>query len=181
VNWLDIAIVLIVVASVIGSVRRGLTRELVALAALIAGVLTALWWYPEPARYLEPYTSSPAVAGFISFLVIVILFILTGWIVARLLSMLVKAAGLRWFDRLLGAAFGLLRGILTAAVLVLALVAFRPGPSPAQSVAHSRLAPAVLYGSRTIMMLAPRRLKQEFERGLERVQALWRESPPDTI
>ncbi len=180
-NWLDIAIVLIVVTSVITSVIKGLTRELVALAALIAGVLTALWWYPEPARYLEPYTSSPGVAAFSSFIIIVILFILTGWIVARLLSMLVKAAGLRWFDRLLGAAFGLLRGILTAAVLVLALVAFRPGPSPAQSVAHSRLAPAVLYGSRTIMMLAPRRLKQEFERGLERVQALWRESPPDTI
>jgi hypothetical protein len=30
-------------------------------------------------------------------------------------------------------------------------------------------------------MLAPRRLKQEFERGLDRVQALWREGPPDTI
>ena len=177
-NWLDIAIVLIVLASVISGVIRGLARELVALTALLGGTLTALWWYPELARYVEPYTSIPAVAGFISFSLIVILFLLTGWVVGRLLLMLVKAAGLRWFDRLLGAAFGLLRGVLTSAVVVLALVAFLPGPSPAESVARSRLAPPVLYGSRTLIMLAPRPIKQAFMNGLERVRQLWRE---DTI
>jgi membrane protein required for colicin V production len=173
VNWLDITIIVIVLTSIISSIARGFARELVALAALLAGTLAALWFYPEPARYLEPYTSSPAVAGFVGFVVILVAFLLIGWILSKLAGMAVKAAGLRWFDRLLGGAFGLVRGVLVAAVLLFALVTFLPGPRPAESVARSTLAPTVLYCSRTVVMLAPRRLKLEFEKGLERVRQIW--------
>jgi membrane protein required for colicin V production len=181
VNWLDITIIIIIATSVIGSVLQGLTRELIALAALVTGALAALWWHPEAARHLEPYTSSPAVAGFVGFFIILVAFILAGWVVSKLLGMLVKAAGLQWFDRVLGAAFGLLRGVLTAAILVLALVAFRPGPAPAESVANSTLAPTVLYCSRTVMMMAPRSLKQGFESGLEQVRRVWRDHRIDSV
>jgi len=180
-NWLDLAIGGLVAVSVVTSFVTGLTRELVRLAALLLGILMGLWWYPEVARYLEPYTSSPAIAGFAAFLLILIGFIVLGWVAAKVLGKLIKASGLRWFDRLLGAAFGLVRGVLLAAALVLAMVAFLPEKGASETVARSRLAPTVLYAARVIVTVAPRRLKEGFAGGLERVRQVWREAKDDSV
>ncbi len=180
-NWLDIAIAAILLFSVIPAVINGLVREIVTLAAVVIGILAALWYYPGPARWLEPYTSSPTVAGFVGFFLIFLSFLVVGLVVSKLLGALLKAGGLRWFDRLLGAAFGLLRGALVAGALVMALVAFLPGKGGDEAVARSRLAPGVLYCARTIAALAPQQLKQGFQEGLDRVRALWRGMPADTV
>ena len=181
-NWLDFLIAAVILTSFVGSIVKGLTRELVSLAAAVAGVLGALWWYPEVARHLEPYTSSSAVAGFAAFVLIFFACMVAGWILSKILSKLVKASGLRWFDRILGAAFGLLRGVLISAALVLAILAFTPGKKPIETVGESRLAPTVLHFARALVTLAPRRLKDGFENGLDRVRKFWRETPPkDTV
>lgn len=180
-NWLDYVIIAVIAISLVTSVIKGLTRELVSLAAAILGILGALWWYPDVARHLEPYTSSPAVAGFAAFALIFLVFLLLGWLVSKILAGLVKATGLRWFDRFLGAGFGLLRGMLIAAALVLAIVAFAPGKRPIESVAESRLAPTVLHFARAIVAVAPQKLKDGFHGGLDRVHKVWREMPSETI
>lgn len=180
-NWLDVVIAAVVLLSLVTSVLKGLTRELVSVAAAVAGILGALWWYPEVARRLEPYTSNLAVAGFAGFILIFFAFLLLGWAISKILASLVKASGLRWFDRILGAAFGLLRGMLIAAALVLAIVAFAPGKRPIESVAESRLAPTVLQFARAIVALAPHKLKDGFQNGLDRVHQVWRQLPAETI
>ena len=177
-NWLDFVIFLLILNSVVFAIVRGLAHQLIRLTALLLGILMGLWWYPELARFIQPWMSSEATAGFVSFLAILLGFIFLGWFVSRIISALIKAAGLRWFDRLLGAAFGLVRGVLVSAVLVLAMLAFLPGKGPAETVAQSRLAPAVLYCARGIVALAPQKLKEGFESGLDRVRAVWRE---DTV
>jgi membrane protein required for colicin V production len=181
VNWLDVVIGLVVAASLATSVIKGFTRELVSLAAAVAGILAALWWYPDLAGQIEPYASSATVAGFAAFLAILLAFVLAGWAVSKILAGLVKATGMRWFDRLLGAAFGLLRGLLTAAALVLAIVAFAPGKRPIESVAESKLAPAVLQFARVLIALAPAKIKGGFHDGLNRVRKVWKEVPADTV
>jgi membrane protein required for colicin V production len=70
----------------------------------------------------------------------------------------VKGIGLRWFDRLLGAAFGLLRGIVVSAVIVLALAAF----APQWGLQQSRIAPFMLVTSRALIWAAPAELRQRF-------------------
>ena len=180
-TWLDVIIVAVVLISFVTAVIKGFTRELVSLAAVIAGLLGALWWYPELARYIEPYASSPSVAGFAAFVLILLTFLLFGWMVSRLLASLVKATGLRWFDRLLGGAFGLLRGLLIAAALVLAIVAFAPGKRPIELVAESRFAPTVLQFARVIVAIAPRKVKDGFHNGLDRIRKVWRQVPTDTV
>jgi len=181
VNWLDYIIAAIVLASFLTAILKGLTRELVTLAAVIAGILGALWWYPDLARHFDPYTSSTSVSGFVAFAVIFLIFLVAGALISKILATLVKASGLRGADRLLGGAFGFLRGILIAAVLVLAIVAFTPGKRPIESVAESRFAPVVLQCARGIVALAPRRLKDGFQTGLDRVRKVWRESPGNTV
>ncbi|MBI3695558.1 MAG: CvpA family protein [Acidobacteria bacterium] len=181
-NWLDFLIAAVILASFVGSIIKGLTRELVSLAAAVAGVLGALWWYPDVAHYLEPYLSSASLASFVAFVLIFLVFLAVGWVFSSVLAKLVKASGLRWFDRILGAAFGLLRGVLIAAALVLAILAFTPGKKPIETVGESRLAPTVLHFARAMVAFAPRRLKDGFQNGLDRVRKFWRESPPkDTV
>ena len=76
----------------------------------------------------------------------------------RLIRWAVKGIGLRWFDRLLGAAFGLLRGIVVSAVIVLALAAF----APQWGFQQSRIAPFMLVTSRALIWAAPAELRQRF-------------------
>jgi membrane protein required for colicin V production len=175
VNWLDILIAGILLTSVISSVANGLARELISLASLLLGILCGLWWYPEVATHFEPATASTGVARFVAFFVILFAFLFAGWIAGRILRALIKAGGLRWMDRLLGAAFGLVRGVLASAAVVLAMVAFLQGPGATQSVARSRLAPTVLYGARGLVALAPQPLKDAFDRGWQRVRQVWRD------
>jgi membrane protein required for colicin V production len=127
VNWLDVLIALIVLVSFVTSIIKGLTRELVTLVSVITGTLAGLWWYPVVAKLIEPYAKNAQIAGFAGFVLIFGVFLLAGLLVSKILSGLMKATGMRWFDRLLGGAFGLLRGVLVAAAMVLAIVAFTPG------------------------------------------------------
>jgi len=181
VNWLDVLIAAVIVISFVTSIIKGMTRELVGLVAVVTGILGALWWYPLPARHIEPYAKNMEVASFAGFVLIFCAFLFAGFLISKILASLVKATGVRWVDRLLGAGFGLLRGMLIAAALVLAIVAFAPGKRPIESVAESRLAPTVLQCAKAIVALAPRRLKDGFENGLERVRKVWRETPSDTV
>ncbi|MBI3664804.1 MAG: CvpA family protein [Acidobacteria bacterium] len=180
-NWLDWLIAVIILISFVGAIVKGLTHELISLAGLVLGLLAALWWYPGVGRRFEPYTSSRGIADFVGFVVILVAFLILGAIVSKLMGKLVKASGLRWFDRLLGAAFGLVRGLLLTAALVLALVTFAPGREPTELVGRSRLAPMVLQCARAIVSVAPRKLKDGFQEGFERVRKFWRESQTDTV
>lgn len=180
-NWLDIVIALIVLTSLIGSIAKGLTRELVSLAAAVVGLLVALWWHSALAGRLEPYTANAAVAGFVAFVLILLLFLLLGYLVSKILVSVLNLSGLRWFDRFLGAAFGLVRGVLISAALVMAMVAFAPGKGPLEAVAGSRLAPSVMYGARAIVAVAPRKLKDSFQDGWDRIRKLWRESQTGAV
>lgn len=173
-NWLDILLAILLVTSVLSSVRKGLTRELVSLAALLLGIVGGLWWYPKLGRHLEPAVATKGIAGFVAFFLILFAFLAVGWLVGKILTAMIRAGGLSWVDRVLGAAFGLARGVLASAAVVLAMVAFLHGPGTTRAVAQSKLAPAVLYGARGLAAVAPRSLREAFDQGFQRVREAWR-------
>ena len=78
--------------------------------------------------------------------------------VGRFTRSVVQGVGLRWFDRLLGAPFGFLRGAVISAVMVLALAAF----APQWGLQQSRIAPFLLVTSRGLVWAAPADLRQRF-------------------
>jgi membrane protein required for colicin V production len=174
VNWLDILIAIVLLTSMISSAAQGITRELVSLAALVLGIVCGLWWYPQVGQYLEPHAASKGVAGFVAFFFIMFACLALGWLVSRILRVIIKAGGLDWADRMMGAAFGLVRGVLASAAVVLAIVSFLHGPGATQAVAQSKLAPAVLYGARGLAAVAPQPLRDAFDRGFQRIREAWR-------
>ncbi|MGA3072480.1 MAG: CvpA family protein [Bryobacteraceae bacterium] len=172
-NWLDIVLLLVLAGSVVTSFSTGLTREVVGLFSMIAALVLAIWFYGTAGSFLQPYVSSPGVANFCGFLMVFCGVLILGAIVGRVLRRMMKVVGLSFVDRLLGACFGIVRGVLISIAVVLALLAFTPGKSPPDAVVRSRVAPYVIDAARVCSAVAPRELKDGFRKSYEQVKTIW--------
>jgi membrane protein required for colicin V production len=172
-NWLDLLLGAILLISFVGAIRNGLTKEIIRLAALVLGIVGGLWWYSAVAVYLQPLLADENISSFAGFLAILFGSLVAGMILAWVLAKILGWVGLRWFDRLLGGAFGLVRGLLVCAALVLALLAFTPLTGSAEVVAGSRIAPWVLHAAQATSMTAPGNLRQAFDENFTQVKAVW--------
>ncbi len=143
---LDFILLAALALSVVVGLWRGLVRSLISLVAWVAAALLAVRWGPVVATSLVggqfPPQLAPLAGLLLVFLGVVIAGAAFGYFVARLLH----AVGLGMADRLLGAAFGLVRGVLL--LVVLALIAGLTGLPRhdwwQNSVVASRLAGIVL-------------------------------------
>lgn len=116
----DYAVLTVIVASVLLGLWRGVMSELLALAAWIVAFLAARVFAAEVATRLTGQIAEPGLRLAAAYVVVFVGVLLVFAIARMLVSLLLKAAGLGLLDRLLGAAFGVLRGVLVvlAAVLV---------------------------------------------------------------
>lgn len=173
-NWLDLVLLAIVLISVIMSVRKGFSREIIGLMASLAALVLGMWFYGLAGSFVMPYVSSPRVANLIGFLLVVVAVLLCGGLIGWIVSRFLRTIGLSFFDRLLGAAFGFARGMLIAIALLTAFTAFGPqadSKTASASVVNSRFAPYVLDASHTFVAIAPMELKASFRRQYEQVKA----------
>ena len=53
-NWLDLLIGGILLVSFVAALRNGVTREIVRIVALLAGIVGAMWFYERGALSLRP-------------------------------------------------------------------------------------------------------------------------------
>lgn len=173
-NWLDIVLLLILGISVVSGFAKGFAKLVIGFLATVAGFLCGLWFYGSVAGLLLPYVSHKGIANFIGFLLIFLGVVLLGALVGKLLGLLLKWAGLSWLNRLMGGVFGLLRGLVFAIALVLALLAFSPKPPP-RSVVESRIAPYVIDAAHICANLAPREVRDGVVQSYEKVKEAWAE------
>ena len=125
IGWIDTALLGVIVLSALVGLFRGLTFELLSLAGWFAAWFAALAFGPGLAAYLpigDAGSTLNRVAGYASAFLVVLLLWGLG---ARALARLVRATPLRPLDRLLGAVFGLARGVLVLLALA-AVLAYTP-------------------------------------------------------
>jgi len=173
VTWLDIVLLVAAAWSVAAALARGFSREFIGLVAAVAGFLGGLWFYGPAGAFLLPYVNSPGIAHLCGFLIVFIGVILLGALLGYLLGKVIQWAGLSWFDRLLGAGFGLVRAVVIAIALVMAITAFTPGKDPPRAVLRSRLAPYVIDSAHVLSGLAPRELELEFRKRYAQIKKTW--------
>ncbi len=171
-DWLFVAVVGF---SVLVAIAQGFMYEVFSLAGIVAGYLIAAWGYRQVAPWYGPYVKSPWVADLCGFLTVFLVVVLVAGCVGRIARFGMKEAGLRWFDRALGGAFGLVRGVALVMVFVLALASFSPG---SVLLARSRTAPYLLVLARAAIWMAPSQVRQQFRAGLDAIANIREGVPP---
>lgn len=164
-NWLDWVLIGIVIASTAAAAVKGFMRELISLATLVAALVIAALGYASAAAWFEDLTKSHTVALGAGFLALFLGTMLVGGAVSVATKKLIQTAGLQTFDRFMGGAFGLVRGVLIDCVLLMVMLSFA---IKADAVQQSTLAPFVSAGARVIVLVMPRGLKDQFAEGFGR-------------
>ncbi|GAB1393556.1 CvpA family protein [Rhodocyclaceae bacterium] len=115
----DYVVLAVIALSLLIGVWRGVVSEILALLAWIAAFLCARLWAGQVGDLLMASDVAPhwrQVAGFLAvFVGVLIGFALARWLISQFL----KAVGLGTLDRLLGALFGIARGVLLVWIGVL--------------------------------------------------------------
>ncbi len=175
-NWLDYLLLGILVSSLVASLVRGFVREIAGLVALLLAILLGMWFHGAVGSFFVPYVAEPRIADWLGFGVIFFAITGLGGLAGFLIAKVVSVAGLSIFDRLLGGAFGLMKGALMGAIVVFALLAFTP-KGPPESVSTSLVAPYVTWTADVLAAMAPRELRDAVERNLTALRDIWQQAP----
>ena len=169
VDWLLIAIL---VYSIVISWFKGFVRQILGLVTILAGVLLAAWFYRFVAPLFKDVVRTENIALFLGFSLIFVVTLVVGFLIIWLVTRFMKFVNLQWADRLLGAAFGFIRGWVICAAILLALTAF---DIQTQRLRNSELAPYFLPGSRVMAVLTPYEMKGRFLVGYRALERWWRQ------
>jgi len=115
----DFIVIGIVGLSAVAAFMRGFVRVTASLAAWVLGFLAALKFSDAVATVLPDFGETPTARYVAAFVLILLAVLIAGAIIGFLVSRLLRAIGLGFLDRFMGAALGLGRGILIVVFLVL--------------------------------------------------------------
>lgn len=118
-TWVDYGIVGLVALSALVSLLRGFLREALSLAGWVMAFWVALTFTRELASALPASISVPSARLAVAFFALFLGTLLVAALVNFLAGQLVERTGLTGTDRLLGVAFGIARGAVIVAILVL--------------------------------------------------------------
>ncbi len=125
-NWADWTIIAIVLISCLISLMRGFIREALSLLSWIAATIIAMAFHPRLAMVYEQWIDTPSIAMLLAFLTLFVGTLLIGTVINKLLGSIINSAGLGGFDRILGIAFGVARGLLIVMAIVVMLPMMLP-------------------------------------------------------
>ena len=113
-DWILIAVL---AASMVLGAWRGLVYEVLSVLGWIAAFLLAQWFAPDVAQQLPMQNSDQALRYAAAFVLVFIASVFLAGLISALMKKIISVVGLRPVDRILGAIFGLFRGL----ILLLAL------------------------------------------------------------
>jgi membrane protein required for colicin V production len=161
-TFFDLIVLALVGASLLAGALRGFVRALIATLAMFVGVVVAARGYETAGSILRAsnVVESNAAANAWGFLLIAGFALALGFAAGQLLKGSLRRAKLEWMDRVIGAAFGFVRGMAVCCVIYLALTAF---PVRLETVAEARTAPALAEGAKLISWLTSADMRARFE------------------
>ncbi len=168
-NPLDWALAALLVYSGVRAAMNGLFREAFTFAGLIIGFPLACWYYRAGAHAMAGLITTPAIAEFAAFLLILAAVTAVASLLGRLFRRGARTLGLGFADRMGGAFFGLARGALLGTAILLAITAFLPA---APWIQTSKIAPYLLHAAHAVSFTMPGDLRLRLREGLGHLKGL---------
>jgi membrane protein required for colicin V production len=124
VDWILLAVL---VFSMLLGAWRGLVYEVLSVLGWGVSFYAAQYFAPQVSGWLPMQSSGDAMRYAAAFVIVFVAAVFTAGLLAFLLKKLIEAIGLRPVDRTMGAAFGLVRGLilLLAAAVVMDMTALK--------------------------------------------------------
>jgi membrane protein required for colicin V production len=170
-NPFDIVVVIILSYCLIRGLFRGLVKEISSIVGVLAGFYSAYSYYPLVAHRLDQWISNPAYLNILSFLLIFFLVFLIISILGVIIKYLMNITFMGWVDRICGAGFGIVKAILIAAILLVALTAFLPGNAPI--IRESLTAPHIMHISENMSKIVSKDMKEQFSVKIRELKKAW--------
>lgn len=171
-NWLDIVLIVIVVASTVFGFISGIVKVAVHFVALLLAIILSSLFYKQAGAAISGMFGGAMLANLFGFLGIFVGVLIIGSILTWAIQKLFDVTGLRFIDRLLGGVFGLVRAAVAAAVLVMLVNTFSR-TSPSQTIVESQFAPYLLDAGRIMMILTPKEARDSFDNNYRLTKSLW--------
>ena len=159
-NPFDLLMITIFAYGLIRGVFRGLVREMASIVGVLGGFYAAYTYYPQVAKLVSAWITNPAYRNILSYLALFTLVVIIVGILAVVIKYLLNIAYLGWVDRVSGALFGAIKGILVIGVIFIVLTAFLPKGSP--FIKNSTLAPHVATVSEVMATVLSKEMKTNF-------------------
>jgi len=150
-NWLDIAILIIIIIPTLIGLKFGIIKIVISLIGLIVGVILAGRYYRELAGALT-FISNSGIANVIAFAVIFIGIMVIASVLASLVKWVVSAVLLGWVNRLGGAFFGFIMGAVFCAAILTIWVKFL---GTGDAIMESSFASLLLDGFPIVLAFLP--------------------------
>ena len=109
IDWILVAVL---AASMLLGVWRGLVYEVLSVMGWIAAFLLAQWFAPDVAEKLPMQNSGETLRYAAAFVLVFIVSVFVAGLISALMKKIISVVGLRPVDRILGATFGLFRGLI---------------------------------------------------------------------
>ena len=165
-NWLDFVLLAIIAVSAVVGIFKGLVRQVIGLAAVVAGLILASFYYDRAAALFETFVKNELLSDFFGFLLVFILVLVAGSLLGHLLTKAMKGP-LALVNRLFGAVFGFLKAVLICGIIVFALVSFEIARPALET---SVLAPACLGVTRAVVNMIPQDLRAKFNASYKEIR-----------
>lgn len=114
--WIDWVIIALLTVSTLISLKRGFVKEALSLVTWVAAFIIARTFHPQMQTLLESTVETPMVRLIAAFAILFVATLLIGAVINNMIGHLVRVTGLTATDRVLGMAFGLLRGVVVVIV-----------------------------------------------------------------
>lgn len=119
IGWVDISIAVVIFLSILVGLFRGFVREAISLLVWIVAIFLSFLYSEALSKHLADHIHAPEMRFVVSFALIFIAVLIGGMIIGAVIRLLMDKTGFSPWDRCLGLIFGLARGVLLIAMVLL--------------------------------------------------------------
>lgn len=170
-NLLDWVFIIIIAISAVYGLFKGLIKEVVSILALVIGLVGSSRLYGMLSPVLKDFGLTDQISNVLSFLVLFLAIFVAIVLIGKLIHRFVHAILLGWVNRLGGAGFGFLRGVVVSSIIVIVLTITLS--EKAQILAQSRITPHIMSISKVLVSLVPEDLQRRFMEQERKLREFW--------